>query len=179
MSTQDTTEIFSLDDRLALASGQDDRVDMIAAYLQELAKTPEGAVETPLVHTFTPGLYSRTMKVPAGTIVVTRIHKTRHQFGVFAGKVSVWTKEDGISRIQAPYLGITEPGTQRLVYVHEDCLWTTFHPTHETDLTTLENELAVTPNLPELSMEQLVAIDVQFSKIMKHLAIEPSEAQTQ
>jgi len=79
-----------------------------------------------LTHTFTPGLYSRTWEADAGTIWVSRIHRTRHQFVILEGFLSVWV--DGKETVyEAPFHGITEPGTRRILYIHEKTKWITFH----------------------------------------------------
>lgn len=86
-------------------------------------------VDCPLTHTFTPGLYSRTIFMPKGTLVTSLIHRTEHQFAVLAGCAMVKVKEDQWERICAPYIGVTKPGTRRILYIEEDCVWTTFHAT--------------------------------------------------
>lgn len=87
------------------------------------------------------GLYAREIRVPAHHFVLTERHKTQHPYVVSAGTCFVWTPEDGIKCIQAPHTGITEPGTQRLVYVAEDTVWTTFHTIDDTDLDVIERKL--------------------------------------
>ncbi len=89
--------------------------------------------ECPVEHTFTPGLYCRTIFKPKGSLIVSKIHNTTHPFQILAGKVSVWLPETGWQMLEAPYRGITTPGTQRLLEIHEDTLWSTFHVTDETD----------------------------------------------
>lgn len=89
-------------------------------------------VECPLVHTFTPGLYGRQIFNPKGALIITKIHKTEHQFIISQGELSVWTAEEGVVRHKAPYHGITKPGTRRIIYAHEDTILTTFHATDET-----------------------------------------------
>jgi mannose-6-phosphate isomerase-like protein (cupin superfamily) len=79
-----------------------------------------------LTHTFTPGLYSRKWEADAGTIWVTRIHKTEHQFVVLKGSVIVWVDGEEVL-IEAGHHGITMPGTRRTLYVLEDVVWMTFH----------------------------------------------------
>lgn len=96
----------------------------------------------PLTHSFVPGFYIRTIFMPKRAIVVSHIHKTRNPYWVTKGKVEV--QIDGVNQIiEAPFVGITEPGTQRLLFIHEDCEWTTFHPnpTDERDIETLERML--------------------------------------
>lgn len=85
--------------------------------------------DCPVKHTFTPGLYSRQITMPANSLILSETHGTRHQFVILQGSIIVII--DGKKEmLQAPYSGITEPGTRRLLYVLEDCIFTTFHPTN-------------------------------------------------
>ena len=56
------------------------------------------------------------------------------------GDMSILT-EDGISRIKAPHHGITMPGTKRIIYCHEDCIFVTVHATKLTDIARIEEEI--------------------------------------
>ncbi len=84
-------------------------------------------IDLPLVHRFTPGLYCREIFMPKGSVVISRVHKFEHPFVVSKGKVSVWCENDGWIFIEAPFTGVTKPGTRRILFVSEDCIWTTFH----------------------------------------------------
>ena len=106
-------------------------------------------------HIFTPGMYSRTICMLAGDLITSKIHKTEHQFVVQCGSVSVWTKENGVITLHAPYHGITYPDTRRILFVHTDCVWTTFHPTNETDLDKLEELLIMKHE--NLNLERSIA----------------------
>lgn len=78
----------------------------------------------------TPGLYTREIFMPAGMLCTSRVHKIKHQFIVSKGSCTVYnTVDDTTALITAPYHGITEIGTRRVLYIHEDCVWTTAHPT--------------------------------------------------
>lgn len=80
-----------------------------------------------LQHVHTPGLYGRRWSAKAGTIWVTKTHKVEHQFVILEGLASVWV--DGKEIVyEAGYNGITKPGTRRILYLHEDTVWMTFHP---------------------------------------------------
>lgn len=116
-----------------------ERVDVLQGVMEKLPQ-----VDLPLVHRFTPGLYSREIFMPKGTLVISKIHKTEHQFIVSRGAVTVWDEKDGITHIQAPFAGVTTPGTRRVLYINEDCVWTTFHPTTETNVEQLEAMLVDT-----------------------------------
>ncbi len=104
-----------------------------------IAAAPQ--IDFPLVHRFTPGLYAREIFMPAGAILTSKIHKTEHPYVISKGRVSVWIEGIGWERLRAPHTGITKPGTRRLLYIHEDTIWTTFHPTTETDLEVIERLL--------------------------------------
>lgn len=109
----------------------------IDALESALLNYPEPAHST--LHRFTPGLYSRTFIMPAGSIYTSKQHKTEHQFAVLKGLCSVKDTVTGEwQHIRAPFLGITKPGTRRVLVIHEETVWTTFHPTDETDLEKLE-----------------------------------------
>jgi len=94
----------------------------------------------PLRHSFGDGLYVREITVPAGMLVITKIHKKAHPYFVLKGDVSVLT-EDGVKRIQAPFSGMTPAGTKRVCYCHTEVVWTTVHATEETDLVKIEEEI--------------------------------------
>lgn len=101
-------------------------------------------VYCPLVHRFTPGMYCREIFMPAGTLVGSYIHGTEHIYVVSQGCLTVWTEEEGEVLIEAPYTGITLPGTRRILYIHEDCIFTTFHPAHEQPADNSESEILKT-----------------------------------
>ena len=114
----------------------DECIDQLELFIQDNFKL----IDLPLVHRFTPGLYVREISAPAGTLATTFIHKTEHPFVLSKGKVSVFN--DGVTiHVEAPYTGITKPGPRRVVYVHEDCVWTTFHPTELTDVEEIERNI--------------------------------------
>lgn len=107
----------------------------------------------PLKHWLAPGIYAREIHLPAGTLVVGKIHRHRHLNIISQGRITCYT-EYGLEHHQAPSSFISEPGTKRVVYTHEDAIWTTIHPnpTNETDITKLE-EMNVALEYAELGME--------------------------
>lgn len=94
----------------------------------------------PLKHSYGDGCYIREIFMPKGTLIISKIHKYTHPYFVMKGKASVVT-ENGIEVIEAPYQGITQAGTKRALYIHEDMVWTTVHITKETDLGKIEDEI--------------------------------------
>jgi len=124
---------------------------LILGVEHKLSKIPGALFEDDigeLRHSFGDGLYIRELTVPKGMLIVTKIHKKTHPFFLLKGDCSILTDE-GIVRIKAPYSGITKPGTKRVVYTHEDTVWTTVHATDKTDLKEIEEEV-IAKNFDEI-----------------------------
>ena len=111
--------------------GYKDPEDLLNQADVEILKLPPR--ECPLVHRFTPGLYIREIFMPKDTILTSLLHLTTHPFFVLQGDVSVYYHGVPAQRYKAPYTGITEAGTRRMLYTHEDTIWTTCHVTDLTD----------------------------------------------
>ena len=128
---------LSLTDARALVEqmGRSEAWRKIDAMEEELEQHPDVAFELVTNHVFTPGLYMRSVFMKAGDFVTTRIHLTEHPYIISAGRVLVWTDDQGVVELCASHQGVTKPGTRRLLYIVEDCIWTTCHanPDNETD----------------------------------------------
>jgi hypothetical protein len=109
------------------------------------------------VHRFADGLYAREITIPAGTLLVGKIHKTRHLNLVSAGEIVVWSAGEPVRRVRAPFAFVAEPGARRVGYALEDTVWTTVHATSETDLEKLEAELIEPHDVPALDVRLSVA----------------------
>lgn len=107
-----------------------DRIDEL-----ELALENCEPIKSDVKHGFSNGYYIRTVIMPKAEdgkvhMVTSMIHNTTHGFHVTKGEVSVWSDNDGVQLIKAPYWGITKPCTRRVLYIHETTEWTTFHLTN-------------------------------------------------
>jgi hypothetical protein len=118
----------------------------IAELVDEMRAIP-GSFRLPVKNHFTPGMYARECHMQAGLAVVSAVHKTEHPYVISKGKIMVWTPEDGVVTLEAPYFGITKAGTVRLLYAVTDTTWTTFHPNPEnkTDIDELVKDLSMEP----------------------------------
>lgn len=94
----------------------------------------------PLIHRFADNVYAREILLPAGTIVIGKIHRYGHLNVISKGHVSVLT-EDGVEELHGPMTFISKPGTKRVVYAHEDTVWTTIHGTRHTDPDRVEEDI--------------------------------------
>jgi hypothetical protein len=97
--------------------------ELEATLIQEV----DSLIEAPLIHRFADGMYIREIYMPAGSLWTSKIHKTEHPYVVSLGKAAVSIDAKGWDEIEAPCTGITKPGTRRVLYIIEDCIWTTFH----------------------------------------------------
>lgn len=87
----------------------------------------------PLNHVLTPGLYMRSIFMKKGTILTTRIHLTEHPFVISMGVVTV-ISDEGWETLRGVHIGVTMPGTRRVLVVHEDCIWTTSHTRSDSEI---------------------------------------------
>lgn len=101
----------------------------------------EQQIECPLVHRFAPGVYLREITMPAGAIVIGKIHRTEHLNLIERGSCSIVHADGTTERLTAPCVFVSQPGIQKVLYIHEECTWRTIHPTQERDLEALEREL--------------------------------------
>lgn len=105
--------------------------------LQEfLSSFPQ--LECPVKHHFSGDSYAREILLPAGSLVIGKIHHHSHVNVISQGRCHVLT-EDGVKILEAPLTFISKAGTKRVVYSETDVIWTTIHVTSETDLGRIED----------------------------------------
>ena len=109
-------------------------------------------IDVPVDHHFAPGVYMRQMNAKAGTLVVSKMHRTEHMNILLTGSLTVAT-ENGIELLKAPLVIKSMPGTKRIGYFHEDSSWITVHPTQTTDLDLIEQQVIV----PDDEIDQFLA----------------------
>lgn len=105
-----------------------------------------------LEHQFINGLYVRMVRLPAGMTFTTKIHKVEHPFFILRGRCRVLT-EEGVVVMQAPMMGVTPPGTKRLMYIEEEVVWYTVHRTDKTNPHDVEEEV-IAKNFEEFEFSQ-------------------------
>lgn len=120
-------------------------------YLQdELKHLPQ--IDPPLRHHFAEGSYAREMLIPAGSVIIGKIHRHSHVNVISQGRIYVAT-EFGCEILEAPHTFISKPGTKRAVYAITDTVWTTIHVTDKTDLEEVEAEV-ICPDYETFEAEQ-------------------------
>ena len=98
------------------------------------------AKELPLEHFICNKTYTRQITLPKDMLLTGKVHNFDHVSILSKGDVSVMTP-DGINRIKAPATWISKAGTKRLIYVHEETIWSTIHHSEHTIVEDLQNEL--------------------------------------
>jgi len=73
-------------------------------------------------HYFAQGVYVRTLLIPAGTVVVGRIHKQSRVCLILTGKCR-FVDEYQDREVVAPWVGEFEAGSKTAVYAITDTLW--------------------------------------------------------
>lgn len=126
-------------------------IDTVRDVQQQLSESPD-QIDVPVRHHFAPGVYMRQMDAAAGTLVVSKMHRTEHMNILLKGSLTVAT-EDGIQLMTAPCVLKSMPGTKRIGYFHEDSSWITIHPTSDTDLEKIEQQVIV----PDDEIDQFLA----------------------
>ena len=92
-------------------------------------------------HFFHPGWYERRLMLPAGSLVVGKIHRHKHPVGVIYGHAFILS-EFGSDEVRTGYFAVSEPGVKRVVLTIKDTLFVTLHrnPSNTRDLAQIEAE---------------------------------------
>lgn len=132
--------------------------DKVNAIEAEMFKHEQ--IDIPVRHYFSPGVYAREITIPKGATVTGKIHKFAQLNILSKGDISVLT-EDGIRRVQAPFTVVSPPGTKRIAFAHEECVWTTIHATDETDPEKIEAWAVVDTDREYLEFRETLKIEAR------------------
>lgn len=117
----------------------------------------EEMMETfPLKQNIEGGLYTREIFMPKGSLVVSMIHKQNHPSFFLKGEMSVLLDSGEVKRIKAPMKVMTEIGTQRVAYIHEDTTWVCVYRTDATTFQEAEADV-YTNNYKDLPDYELIS----------------------
>ena len=103
------------------------------------------------VHHFSEGVYVRELFIKAGDVVVGKIHRHNHMAMLVHGRAIV-VDESGRVEMEAFNIWESKAGVKRAVYAIEDCIFVTIHPTDETDLDKIEQDV-IAPSYAALERE--------------------------
>lgn len=93
------------------------------------------------IHHFCTGMYARELTIPAGMLIVGKIHKHDHFLFVLSGKAEI-ASEFGKEIVETGHFSISKAGVKRVVLAIEDTKFMTIHSNKydSTDLDVIENE---------------------------------------
>jgi quercetin dioxygenase-like cupin family protein len=102
-------------------------------------------------HYFADGVYLREMFMPEGSVVVGKIHRTKHLTIIASGTVQI-TTDEGVKELTGPSVFVSEPGAKKAIYALTDATLMNPHPTEETDLDRIEDEF-IAPSFEALATD--------------------------
>jgi hypothetical protein len=115
------------------------RVQIVNLTKNLLARTDKR--EFPVEHTLIDGVYTRTLFIEKGSLLVGQIHLKECVNIVAKGDISVLT-ETGSGRFKAGHVAVSGPGIQKVGYAHEDTVFINVFRTDETEIAKIETEIA-------------------------------------
>jgi quercetin dioxygenase-like cupin family protein len=111
----------------------------------------------PVTHHFSDGIYTREIFMPAGLLVVGKVHKTTHLNVVVSGRCEVMINGE-IKEFKAGDIFESLEGSQKTLYIFEDTKWLTIHTNldDEKDVDKLEERYIDNSDPRALAMGKLV-----------------------
>lgn len=121
------------------------RIIALEIAMKQIPKSYDMAAFNPgkVKHHFGSGVYGRELFIPAGNVIVSKIHRGKTFNCIMQGEISVIDPVRGFNTYKAPHTFVSEPMTKRIVIAHTDVIWVTSHenPTNTEDLEILEKNI--------------------------------------
>ena len=128
--------------------------------LEDAIKTCPQIDPEPLTkHHFAPGIYTRELFIPAGTVLTGKIHRHEIMNVLVSGTLKV-TTDDGIETLTGPMIFNSKAGTKKAAVTLTDVIWLNIHPTESTDLQEIEKEF-IAPSFDALERENKLCLGGQ------------------
>ena len=137
---------FELPEHLQTALQRRDWICELEKTIRNNPNSEESGTKTcPLIHQFADGMYARTGFMPAGSVIVGKIHRYETINILHEGVMSVITEDGGAEIYEAPRIFTSPAGCKKALYIIEDCYFTNVNRnrTDTRDLKELEDSLIV------------------------------------
>lgn len=121
-----------------LALGGPDRHAKIDALESAMRAMGPGGMKWEISHHFAPGIYAREMRVPAGAVITSKVHKFENLSILSKGRMALYMEDGTVREVSAGFHIVAPPGARRVAFVLEDAVWTCMHNTDERDLKKIE-----------------------------------------
>ena len=121
----------------------DRKIRPLRTYLErfnEGGKLAELMLKTNVTNHLVNGLYVRELRIPAGSVIISRVHKRPLVNIISKGHVIV-IDSNGHNEYTAPCTFISQAGTQRFVHAPVESVWNTAHLTDVTNPDELVDDL--------------------------------------
>lgn len=92
-------------------------------------------------HLIADGMYMRKLFIPKGMVLVGKIHRKQCMNIVARGDITLVT-ELGKKRVNQGFTAVSQPGTMKVGFAHEDTEFINVFRTDETDIEKIEREIA-------------------------------------
>ena len=113
-----------------------ENVDALQSAMIELPQAP--GMDT--THFFGGGMYCRRIAIPAGRVIVSKVHSTEHMFIGCVGELLVAGQGENYT-LRPGDVVVSPVGTKRVVFSVTDVVVMTVHKTDKTSVDDLEAEL--------------------------------------
>lgn len=91
---------------------------------------------------FVGGAYTRSLLIPKGITIVSKLWKKERLWVIVSGDVT-FTTETGTRRVKGPFIDMAPYGSKVALYAHEDTLWLAITGAESTDSKSIEEEVVV------------------------------------
>lgn len=112
--------------------------DATQALLGKMLARPQ--VSIGVCHLFGPNTYMRELTIPAGALVVGRVHREAHDCILWRGVLTIYGADEVSTQLRAPLEFRAEPG-RKIVHADEDVVFVCVFRTAERDVETLEEQI--------------------------------------
>ena len=141
--------------------------EQVMALETAMRDMPDQLTEEDLTtHHFADGVYLREMYMPEGSVVVGKIHRTKHLTIIASGTVQI-TTDKGIETITGPAIFVSPAGAKKAIHAITEATLMNPHPTEETDLVKIEQQF-IAPSFEALDYSQfLIDCDVTENDVQE------------
>lgn len=127
---------MGMSDMAELSITSDNQFERIKSIMASLPQLPAFKTD----HFFAGGMYCRRIEIPAGSIILSKVHKTEHHFIGCAGELVVAGQGETYTLSPGDVV-VSKVGTRRVVFAKTDVVCMTVHRTDMTSTDGLEQEL--------------------------------------
>ena len=91
-------------------------------------------------HYFIDGVYVRSVRVPAGMIIIGKIHNFESIGALIEGRMKLFNNNN-MEVVNAPFIQVSPEGIKRVGLAETDCTFISIHKTSKNNIEEAENEL--------------------------------------